>query len=350
MNNSWLRSLLTANDSILKAIEVLNNEIIKVVLVVDDESRLLGTITDGDIRRGILRGVSLASSVSEIMFTTPVTAPLGTSKKILAKMMHDKAITSIPLIENGKVVDLQTLSSVSKKFEHLNPVFLMAGGFGTRLRPLTDNYPKPLLNVGGRPILETILLSFIRAGFVNFYISVFYKPELIREHFGDGSKWGVNIQYIEENQPLGTGGALSLLPKNLPELPLVMMNGDILTNVDFERLLEFHNDNSAMATMCVRDYEYQVPYGVITGDGHHILSMEEKPVQRFFVNAGIYVLTPELVRKVEANTRIDMPTLLQNVIEEKKEVLMFPIHEYWLDIGRLDDFDRAQADIVRLGI
>ena len=194
------------------------------------------------------------------------------------------------------------------------------------------------------------MLSFIRAGFKNFYISVFYKPEIIKSYFGDGSKWDVSIQYVQEDQPLGTAGALSLLPRDMPNLPMIVMNGDILTNVDFERLIEFHNDNGAMATMCVRDYEYQVPYGVIVGDGHHILSMEEKPIQRFFVNAGIYVLTPELIREVQQDIKIDMPTLLQNTIDKMEQVLMFPIHEYWLDIGRLDDFDRAQADIAMLEI
>lgn len=348
MNNGWKKSVIKPNDTILQAIEILNNEVLKVVLVIDDVGNLLGTITDGDIRRGILKSVSLNSPVVKIMFVTPITAPKGTLKRELAKIMEIKSITSIPILEDGRVVDVQTLKSVSKKNVYENPVFLMAGGFGTRLRPLTDHAPKPMLSVGGRPILETILLSFIRAGFKNFYISVFYKPEIIKSYFGDGSKWDVSIQYVQEEQPLGTAGALSLLPRDMPNLPMIMMNGDILTNVDFERLIEFHNDNGAMATMCVRDYEYQVPYGVIVGDGHHILSMEEKPIQRFFVNAGIYVLTPKLIREVQQDTKIDMPTLLQNAIDKMEQVLMFPIHEYWLDIGRLDDFDRAQADIAML--
>ncbi|PIW60927.1 nucleotidyltransferase family protein [Shewanella sp. CG12_big_fil_rev_8_21_14_0_65_47_15] len=350
MNNGWKKSVIKPNDTILKAIEILNNEVLKVVLVINDFGNLLGTITDGDIRRGILKSMSLNSPVADIMFVTPITALKGTSKRELAKIMEQKSITSIPILDNGKVVDVQTLKSVSKKNVYDNPIFLMAGGFGTRLRPLTDHAPKPMLSVGGRPILETILLSFIRAGFKNFYISVFYKPEIIKSYFGDGSKWDVSIQYVQEDQPLGTAGALSLLPRDMPNLPMIVMNGDILTNVDFERLIEFHNDNGAMATMCVRDYEYQVPYGVIVGDGHHILSMEEKPIQRFFVNAGIYVLTPELIREVQQDIKIDMPTLLQNTIDKMEQVLMFPIHEYWLDIGRLDDFDRAQADIAMLEI
>ncbi|QSX39728.1 nucleotidyltransferase family protein [Shewanella cyperi] len=350
MDNSWERSLISPQQTILEAIEILNNEVFRLVLVVDESKHLLGTITDGDIRRGLLRNVPLTSPVSEIMFRNPVTASWGTSKKALAALMESRSIGSVPLLRDKVVVDLRTLKSVTEHNHYDNPVFLMAGGFGTRLRPLTDNYPKPMLSVGGRPILETILLSFIRAGFTNFYISVFYKPELIKNYFGDGSRWNVKIEYVQEDSPLGTAGALGLLPEDLPKLPLIMMNGDILTNVDFERLLAFHNESNATATMCVREYEYQVPFGVINGKGHKILSMEEKPIQRFFVNAGIYVLSPALVETVLPGTRIDMPTLLEQALAKEQDVLMFPIHEYWLDIGRLDDFDRAQADIVRLGI
>jgi NDP-sugar pyrophosphorylase family protein len=173
-------------------------------------------------------------------------------------------------------------------------------------------------------------------------------PEQITEYFGDGNRWGVSITYIHENVPLGTGGALGLLPNNTPELPLIMINGDVLTSVDFERLLNFHTKYKPSATMCVREYDYQIPYGVITGDGHRIISMEEKPTQRFFVNAGIYVISPELFKNVEVNTKIDMPTLLEKEITNNKDVIMFPVHEYWLDIGRMDDYQKAQIDIQRL--
>ena len=224
----------------------------------------------------------------------------------------------------------------------------MAGGFGTRLRPLTESCPKPMLKLGDKPILELIMLRFIHAGFHRFYISTHYLPEMIREYFGDGSKWNVNIRYVHEETPLGTGGALGLLPEDLPALPLILINGDVLTNVDFERVLEFHNKHNAAATMCVRDYEYQVPFGVINGEGNKIISMVEKPVQRFFVNAGIYVISPQIWRSVTQNNRIDMPTLLEQFISRQANVMMFPIHEYWLDIGRVEDYHRAQTDILSL--
>jgi NDP-sugar pyrophosphorylase family protein len=227
----------------------------------------------------------------------------------------------------------------------------MAGGFGTRLRPLTDNCPKPMLKVGDKPILEILVRSFIKAGFVNFYISTHFMPEQIHEYFGNGSGLGVNIVYVHEDSPLGTGGALGLLPDDLPKnLPLIMINGDVLTTVDFKRLLTFHNENQADATMCVREYDYQVPYGVINGEGNKITSMVEKPIQRFFVNAGIYIVSPKVIQSVPANHKIDMPTLLEQHMQKTDNILMFPIHEYWLDIGRMDDFKRAQMDIYTLGL
>tara|TARA_R110000851_G_scaffold13043_2_gene44828 strand:- start:158 stop:838 length:681 start_codon:yes stop_codon:yes gene_type:complete len=226
----------------------------------------------------------------------------------------------------------------------------MAGGFGTRLRPLTDNCPKPLLKVGDKPILEIVLNSFIRSGFKNFYISTHYLPEMIKDYFGDGSKWKVNITYVHEKEPLGTGGALGLLPNDVPDLPLFLINGDVLTNVDFEKVLEFHNKQKAHATMCVRDYEYQVPFGVIQGQDNKVINMQEKPVEHYFINAGIYIVSPELRRSVSKNRYIDMPSLLESSIEQEKDVVMYPVREYWLDIGRIEDYKRAQLDIINLDL
>jgi NDP-sugar pyrophosphorylase family protein len=262
--------------------------------------------------------------------------------------MDEKDLISIPLLNNGKVVGLETLHHVMHKTKYDNPVFLMAGGFGTRLRPLTDNCPKPLLKIGDKPILETLLLRFIKSGFHHFYISTHYLPEMIREHFGAGEKWGVNITYVHENQPLGTGGALGLLPKDVPDLPLLVINGDVLTKIDFESLLDFHTTKNANATMSVREYDYQVPFGVIESVGYQIKGMVEKPVHRFHVNAGIYVISQSIVKSVKENEYIDMPTLLERYLGDN--VLMYPFHDYWLDIGRMDDFNRAQSDIKTLGL
>ncbi|WP_245879654.1 nucleotidyltransferase family protein [Zobellella endophytica] len=342
----WKKVLLSPEHTIRDALTIINSEALRVAVVVDGQHHLLGLITDGDIRRALLNNATLESSVEQVMNPNPITAAAGTGKKELVALMQRYSILSVPLIDqDGRLESLESLEEALKPSNYNNPVFIMAGGFGTRLRPLTDHCPKPMLKVGERPILEILLLTFIRSGFSNFYISTHYMPEQIEAYFGDGALWGVNITYVHEEVPLGTGGALGLLPENIPELPLIMINGDVLTTVDFERLLEFHNQHDAIATMCVREYDYQIPYGVVSGDGHRITHMEEKPVQRFFVNAGIYVVDPELYRAVPSQHRIDMPSLLEKQLEDGKDVLMFPIHEYWLDIGRMDDFHKAQLDV-----
>lgn len=351
MKNSWENALIESSNTLRDALQIISKEALRVALVVDESSVLKGVVSDGDIRRALLRGIGLDSSVEEVMNSHPVTVTLGANREDIINIMHEKDLLFIPIIDSNNVlIGLETLhNALVNKAKHLNPVFIMAGGFGTRLRPLTDHCPKPMLEIGGKPILETILKSFIKFGFERFYISTHYMSDQIRSYFGDGSKFGISISYVHEESPLGTGGALGLLPDDLPkDLPLIMMNGDVLTKVNFERLLNFHVQNKADATMCVRDFEYQIPYGVITGEGDKIKSMEEKPVQRFFVNAGIYIVSPKIVESVPKNHPIDMPTLLQKHMDERDNILMFPIHEYWLDIGRMDDFNRAQSDIYTL--
>jgi dTDP-glucose pyrophosphorylase len=350
MNYNWKDSLLNPDQNIREALEIINRESLRITLVVDPQLRLLGVVTDGDIRRGLLKGLTLKSLVSKVMNTNPVTAKLGLARRELVKLMEKEQLLAIPLLEDGIVSGLEVLQRVDKVSQHKNPVLLMAGGFGSRLRPLTDKCPKPLLKIGDKPILEIILDGLIKAGFVNFYISTHYLPEMIHNYFGDGSKWNVNIKYVHEETPLGTGGALSLLSADIPDLPMILINGDVLSTVDFGGILKFHNKNNSVATMCVRDYEYQVPFGVINGADNKIISMEEKPVHRFFVNAGIYVLNPKVWRSVQKNKSIDMPTLLEQFIRIKENVMMFPIYEYWLDIGRIEDYQRAQEDIMKLEV
>jgi len=343
MSHNWEKILVSPISSIQDVLKVIDSESLQLALVADADNRLLGTVTDGDIRRALINGLPLSHPISEIMYKTPTVVDRSTSKSEILELMNIKELHSIPILDNGIVVGLETIHHITQKTKYDNPVFLMAGGFGTRLKPLTDNCPKPLLKVGDKPILETVLLSFIKSGFHQFYISTHYLPEMIREYFGDGSKWGVSINYVHEEQPLGTGGALGLLPKDLPKLPVIMMNGDVLTKVDLEALLTFHNKHNANATMCVREYEYQVPFGVIESDGHNIKSMVEKPTQRFHVNAGIYVVSRKIIEQVKNNEVVDMPSLLERHLDNN--VLMFPFHEYWLDIGRVNDFNRAQIDI-----
>ncbi len=345
MSSNWKEISLTPDRSIREVLKIIDKQASRIALIVDSSYRLLGTVTDGDIRRGLLNNISMDSSVENIMNVNPVTCKPDTARTTINKLMADHKILSMPLVDDGIVKGLRNLHDSNAISTHENPVFLMAGGFGTRLKPLTDSCPKPMLKVGDKPMLEITLNEFVNYGFKNFYISTHYMPDTIMDHFGDGSKWGVNITYVYEDSPLGTGGALGLLPEDINTLPLIMMNGDILTNINFEKLLDFHISSKADATMCVREYEYQVPYGVIYGEGNKILRMEEKPVQRFYVNAGIYVLSNEVIKNVKKSHRIDMPTLLEDKISEGNNIIMFPIHEYWLDIGRMDDFKKAQIDI-----
>lgn len=351
MSKNWERVVISPNASMRDALAVINAEALRICLVVDHEQRLLGVVTDGDIRRAILNNGALTQSVTAVMNSTPITVSQKMTRAELLSIMRDRSILSLPIVDdNGRLMGLETWEQAEQTPNYENPVFIMAGGFGTRLRPLTDNCPKPMLKIGDKPILETLINQFTRAGFKNIYISTHYMPEQITSYFGDGSAWGASIQYVHEETPLGTGGALGLLPSDIPEHPLILINGDVLTTVDFERLLDFHNKHNPVATMCVREYDYQIPYGVISGDGHRIIEMQEKPIQTYFVNAGIYVVSPQLFMNVPRQERIDMPTLLEQKIADNDDVLMFPIHEYWLDIGRLDDFKRAQIDFHTLGL
>lgn len=345
----WESTLIGPDASLEEAIATLDREALRIVMIVDGERKLLGTLTDGDVRRALLKHLPLDTKVSVVMCSTPRSAAKDWSKERILLAMEKYQLLQLPVLnEDGQVIGLENLQDILQKKHYDNPVFLMAGGFGTRLRPLTHNCPKPLLKVGDKPILELILERFISAGFHRFFISTHYMPEMLREHFGDGTRWGVSIRYVHEDEPLGTGGALGLLPHDEINLPMFMMNGDLLTTLDFQSLLEFHQEHSGTATMCVREYEHCVPYGVIQSEGHRIRSMVEKPSYRYFINAGIYLLSPQLVKSVAPGTRVDMPTLLESEISEGKDVNMFPVHEYWLDIGRMEDFQRAQQEFGKL--
>jgi len=338
----WNELLLKPSDILETAIQRLHAGGKRISLVVDENRKLLGTVTDGDIRRSLIKHVTMDCSVTEVMNNTPSTALASESSDLIMSKMKRRDLLSIPLVDNyGILVGLETLQHLLEKRRYDNPVFIMAGGFGTRLHPLTEKKPKPLLNIGNRPILETIIKQFIEAGFHNFYISTHYKAEMIRDHFGDGSSMDVNIEYLHEEKPLGTAGSLGLLPGSMSDLPIIMMNGDLLTKVNFEHLLDFHQEQTSLATMCVREYDFQVPYGVVEIKEQHVTTIVEKPVQKFFVNAGIYVLDQKLINKIDGKSYLDMPNLLEAQIENGQKVSVFPIHEYWLDIGRMEEYESA---------
>jgi len=335
----WQKVTLKISDSLDKAISVLHHGGLRVALVIDAENKLLGTITDGDIRRALLKHLNMESLVDEVMNKSPLVALNTDSADTIMSRMKSRDLLHIPIIdENNKLVGLETLQHLTYGKKYDNPVFLMAGGFGTRLHPLTEDTPKPLLKVGSKPILETIIDRFIKAGFHNFYISTYFKADMIHEYFGDGSSWGVNIKYIDEVKPLGTAGAIGLLPSNLPNLPILMMNGDVLTKVNFENLLNFHQKQSGIATICIREYDFEIPFGVVNIENQNAKSFLEKPVKKFFVNTGIYVFEHEMISKVKAGDYLDMPTLLEQQITEGRTVNVFPLHEYWKDVGRIEEY------------
>ncbi|NBC17807.1 MAG: CBS domain-containing protein [Bacteroidetes bacterium] len=341
----WTRTLVTVDATLREAIAAIDAAGVHISLIVDDDRRLLGVLTDGDVRRGLLRGVSLDAAVEDLMNPSPITAHEEDDDDAILALMRRRHLYQIPLVDgDGRVVGLKALDDLVLPAQRTTPVVLMAGGLGTRLRPLTQNRPKPLLEVGSKPLLETILETFVAQGFVRFFISIHYKAEMIQDYFGAGERWGVDIQYLHEDEKLGTAGALSLLPER-PEEPLLIMNGDLLTNLTFSHLLSFHSEQQAMATMCVREYDMQVPYGVVRADGCRILGLEEKPVQRHLINGGIYVLEPEALQFVEPDTPLDMTDLFQQLVDEGHHAAVYPIREYWLDIGHVEDFQRARGEI-----
>lgn len=344
----WKRILISADCFIQETLRVIDAGALKIALVVDDEGRLLGTVTDGDVRRAILKGISLDRPARDIMNPAPIVAGSSEGREQILQRMREKQICQIPVLDgDGRLVGLEILEDVLQPSWRYNHVVLMAGGLGSRLRPLTDENPKPLLKVGGKPILETIVENFRECGFRSFFISVNYLAEQIEEHFGDGSRWGVDVRYLREEKRMGTAGALSLLPER-PSQPFIVMNGDLLTNVDFGNLLDFHQEHRPAATMCVREYDFQVPYGVVRVEKDRLVGIEEKPVLRFFVNAGIYVLEPETLELLPPGTPLDMPHLFGRLLELRKQAAVFPIREYWLDIGRMSDFERANGEFAEV--
>ena len=344
MNASDKHPTLTPEDSVHQAIQMLEAEATKIVLVVNTDRRLLGTVTDGDIRRAILRRVGLEDSISLAMNVSPVVAKQSDSSETVMALMKSHFVRQMPILdEDGRVVGLETISRLAEAQNRENMVLLMAGGFGKRLMPLTESSPKPMVEVGSRPILETIVKSLANKGFRKICISVHYKADDIMNHFGDGSALSVNITYIQENEALGTAGALRLLPER-PTAPFLVMNADILTKVNFEQLLEFHTETAAKGTICVREYDFTLPYGIVEIDEHKFTGIVEKPVHKFLVNAGIYVLDPSALDCVPTEGIFDMPKLFESLHKRADQVVVFPITEYWTDIGRLEDLERARSD------
>ncbi len=344
--SSWRRIILSPDATIREAMRVLDQGALRIALVCDADQKLLGTVTDGDIRRALLADANMQDPAAQVMSAHPVAVADSVGREHRLKLMNQYDLTAIPVLDaNHRVIGLETLHHAMQPTRRENPVFIMAGGFGTRLQPLTDHCPKPMLRVGDKPMLEHLIDQFISYGFHNFYISTHYLPEVIRNHFGDGGPWNANIQYVHEDVPLGTGGALGLLPRNLHSLSLIMMNGDVLTKLDYAKLLHHHEKQKFDATLCVREDEHRVPFGVVETEDQLITNMVEKPTYHYKINTGIYVLNPDIVASVQPGQRIDMPTLLDQHRIAKKRIGIYTCYDYWLDIGQMKDYQKAQIDI-----
>ena len=337
---------LTLKSSIKDAIEVLEREDLKIVLIISKGNKLKGIVYDGDIRRALLKGLDLSDSVELAMVSDYFKVSDFASKEEIDKIMRNKPIYHVPVLNSeGEFLGLHVSEEVNFKKTIIlpNSVLLMAGGRGKRLMPLTESCPKPLLKINGKPLLEIILEQCIRNGLRKFFISVHYLSEKIIDYFGNGKKWGIDISYLHEDKPLGTAGALNLLPKNL-EYPLLTMNGDILTKINLKQFINFHQNNKADISLSGSEFFYQSPYGVIDVEGINFKSITEKPSFKHYINAGIYLINPSILKEIKENEYLDMPDLLNRSLKNKNKIVVYPMYEYWLDIGKVDNLNKAKLE------
>ena len=340
----WRDSIVKVNTPIKIAIERLNKVGIKIALVLDENFRLLGTISDGDFRRGMLSGLTLEDNVEKIMNKNPRTVNEGTSRLEILKLMNDTKILQIPIVDrNNFVIGLHLWDDISVQAKYSNIMVIMAGGKGSRLHPQTENRPKPMLLVAGVPILEHIIKRARSQGFNHFIIAINYLGQIIEDYFKDGHKFGVKIEYLHEDVPLGTAGALSLL-SHKPERAFIVTNGDVITDINYSDFLEYHTVQNAAATVAVHTHEFQIPYGVVQINGLEVESYEEKPIVSSLINAGVYALDPDILDLITEPKFRDMPELLDISRDLKKKVIVYPLHESWIDIGRPIDLEIANKN------
>ena len=342
----WKATLLADTATVGEAIRNLEDSQQQIVLVLASDGVLAGTITDGDIRRGLLRGFDLSSPIGGLIHRNPLVVPPELDRESAVRIMQANDIRQLPVVNEQRiVVGLHTMKMKHASALKPNVMVIMAGGQGKRLRPYTENCPKPMLLVGGKPMLEHIIERAISENFRRFIISTHYLGHMIEDYFGDGSRFDIEIRYLREDAPMGTAGAIGLMDPR-PELPFLVTNGDVLSDISYGDLLDFHNRHKAMATMAVRIHEWQHPFGVVNIDGVDIVGFEEKPISRSQINAGVYALMPEALDAMVAGDYCDMPTLFALLQEKGGRTIAYPIHEPWLDVGRVDDLSQARADLV----
>jgi len=337
----WRKTLLAADATLQQAIVSLDASALQIAMVVDPDGGLIGTLTDGDIRRGLLRGLDMQSSVSSIVNREPLVVPPHLEREMVLQLMQANKVRQLPVVDDRRrVIGLHVWDELLVPAQRPNTMVIMAGGQGMRLRPYTEHCPKPMLPVAGRPMLEHIIERARAEGFQRFVLAVHYLGHMVEDYFGDGSRWQVNIEYLREEAPLGTAGALGLLLPR-PDLPLIVTNGDVLTDIHYGELLDFHNHHGAAATMAVRLHEWQHPFGVVRTSGVDIVGFEEKPIIKSHINAGVYALDPDVLDHMQKGEHCDMPTLFSKLQEGGLRTVVYPMHEPWLDVGRADDYVAA---------
>ncbi|MBL8421281.1 MAG: nucleotidyltransferase family protein [Dechloromonas sp.] len=345
----WRKAVLTADATMQAVIRNMNMSTLRIALVVNEQGVLVGTICDGDIRRGLLRGLDLNSSIESLIHRGPLVVPPTMGRDMVLQLMVANKVLQIPVVDDQqRIVGLHLWDEITTTSERSNLLVIMAGGKGTRLRPLTDSCPKSLVKVVGKPMLEHIIERGKVEGFTHFILAIHYLGHMIEEHFGDGSRLGVKIKYLREDKPLGTAGALGLL-RPAPDEPFIVTNGDVVTDIRYGDLLDFHTHHVAAATMAVRVHEWQHPYGVVQTRGVDIVGFEEKPIARTRINAGVYVLSPEALEELADGTHCDMPTLFERLQARSMRTVAYPMHEPWLDVGRAEDLERARRTIFSAG-
>jgi dTDP-glucose pyrophosphorylase len=338
---AWKQAIISFDANIQQAITALNQAGVKLLMILDEKGKLKGTVSDGDIRRGLLKGVGLASPVAEVLHCDALVVPPGVPRDVVMKLMVANKIQQIPVVdEELRVIGLHVWDEITTPTLRSNRMVIMAGGKGTRLRPFTENCPKPLVMVAGKPMLEHIIERARLEGFTDFVIAIHHLGHMIEEHFKDGSDFDVNIEYLRETKPLGTAGALSMLYPD-PEAPFVVTNGDVVTDIRYGDLLDFHVRHDASATMAVLTHEWQHPYGVVQTSGVDIVGFEEKPIARTHINAGVYALSPSALSELSEGEHCDMPTLFERLQARSLRTVAYPMHEPWLDVGRPDDLEKA---------
>jgi dTDP-glucose pyrophosphorylase len=340
--NYWRKAILPATATLQEVIDNMNASSLRIVLIVNGAGQLEGTVSDGDIRRSLLKGITLNDSIEAVVHRSAFVVPPAMSREMVLQLMVANKIHQIPVVdENQHVLGLHLWDEISSLPERDNLIVIMAGGKGTRLRPFTENCPKPMVMVAGKPMLEHIIERAKLEGFSDFVVTLHYLGHMIEEYFGDGSRFGVSIEYLRERDPLGTAGALSLLKRSL-ENPFIVTNGDVVTDIRYGDLIDFHVRYDAAATMAVRSFEWQHPFGVVQTMGVDIVGFEEKPVARSHINAGIYVLSPRAMQEMEYGIACDMPMLFERLQSLSYRTVAYPMHEPWLDVGRPDDLLKAQ--------